>query len=292
MARETLNSGTAESRGVSLASIGAWLSVIAAIVVPIYGLSFTVLVVQLRATYKFDWPTSWYAASLASERLVAGVALAFLLSPGVLISLIGAALLAVALLVLARLAPLPRNGDWSRYRDYGWRKVLESFLFRRKDRVWNLLTLVQILTPVALILVNMQFGREWWRITTPILGTVTGSWGSVLMIRDLARGRPLPVRILRLLSLFYVYLLVTTAVQARILPPPLPPVELSDGTQGRLLGHSDGYWAIIVGPDAELRAVPEEPDKVTVRTRPSQPSGTPSVVSFPAPPTSTPRPSP
>ncbi len=64
--------------GLSLSSLGQVLSLAAAIVAPFYVIGFSILSLQIWNTYDFSIRTSWFIASLVSNKVVAGNAVAFL----------------------------------------------------------------------------------------------------------------------------------------------------------------------------------------------------------------------
>ncbi len=55
---------------LSLADVGVWLSLLAALAIPVYSLGLIALTAQIAFTYSLDYSTAWYAASLVPNKVV------------------------------------------------------------------------------------------------------------------------------------------------------------------------------------------------------------------------------
>lgn len=276
MAQEMTGLGKTERKSLSLATIGAWLSVLAAIALPIYGIGHLILVRQFSLAYNYSWPTAWYAASLVSKTQVVGVLLDFLDNPDVVIRLPIALVLAALLLGAVAL-----TRQWLQpeaITAIGWGNLLAVFKPRTKP-LW-----VGIVQVVFLLVVLGWLVRSAGLVeaTRALLGMGVIIFGILLAMLDYHRGLPLPVRLVRLVLILNLFLLFSLTIGTAPEKPTLPEVELATETgatvQGQLLSHVDGYWYIITSDDNTLRVLPDSTIKggtIPKRVPSAQVTGTP-----------------
>ncbi len=238
-----------------------------------YALGIVVLAIQLWATYRFDFATTWHAATLVPPNVVLGQGMRVLwyswfLLPALLFSLFVAARYRDPFPTPSSYAEAQQARERLRqYRLFGpiaakWplpkaeKRVLVIF------GAWIIVMLVLfgyqalIGQPLAALMGVLRFGVSL--VTTVVIGGVIMhviTQGHQQRLSRLSRS-------VRLFAVFYVFALLLVLLSGQLNTPPLTVVELEkDGVtteRGRLLSHGDGYWHLIAEPDGNIVSIRDE----------------------------------
>ncbi len=265
---------------LSLADVGVWLSLLAALAIPVYSLGLIALTAQIAFTYSLDYSTAWYAASLVPNKVVLGQGLRvvvvqpwyfLIILPSTVHNMWGvyrsSGRLVEARMEVAKIAGVREQLD-ARGHDDELGRQMQASLDRLKEMVeesprsrmpqglikWvGLLVVVMLLALMVLALV----ARDW--STTAGLLTTFVTTGTFLYVGTVFARRRIPFRWALPIAFLVVYAgaVLIAAVSAGLSEPPLPLVKISaqPPRQGQLLTHADGYWHILT--EGSLVVVPD-----------------------------------
>lgn len=163
---------------------------------------------------------------------------------------------------------------WKQYPRVG--PIIVKHLSRREQILYAFgagifISLFILLEPIVL-LVSGQPGAALISLFQQLAGILLtcGMFVGLVYVQDIGRrrGRSVLWRLSLTAVVFYVYLILLAAKDAKLNDPPLPRVELSQSgatVQGRLLSQGDGYWKLIVEPEGQIRYISEdEVDSATI----------------------------
>lgn len=256
--RHGVKRGTAPTRNLprkswssqlSLASLGVWIGVIAAVATPFYIFGIVVLTAQISRSYHLSYSTAWYAASLVPSIGILGVSLGIL--KGVWLYLAIQTVLGLFLL---------RFDNLDRFHDMTLRQYMARYRPSFRDK-WDILrtalVAVMVLAPVVLFILEFRNSHDWLRSATT---TLNSSWYVLLSMAMVGKKSP-KIRVLILFALMYAQAGLTTLTIRGIDIPRLPAVEMNqDATtkiQGQMLNHKDSYWYVLAHDPNRLVAIPD-----------------------------------
>lgn len=221
---------------ITLSTIGTWLSLAAAVTLPLYAVGYVALAAQIAAAHTADFSTAFYAASLVPDKVILGQGLrAFWTEPLLVLTF----LISVVVWNTDR-RPLPF--DFVRAALTGF----ERQHYKRRS-LWRFR--IGLAAFVALLILPEVFlGGPSVSLAPSVTGFLLGYvivWGRQL-------GFPRISYHLAAIMLIAVGMIAHLVLLADLEEPPLPQVVLQrDGgaasVSGRLVAHSHGYWHVLTG---------------------------------------------
>ncbi len=275
---------------LSLGDVGVWLSLLAALAIPLYSLGLIELTAQIAFTYELDYSTAWYAASLVPDKVVLGQGLRVVIAQPVYFATILVSLVtsirsyqrSAERWQEIRLEAAKISGVAEQLKAAGPDEELERQLRASLDRVDELAEesrqsrmprwFRKWFAPLFLVLWLVSFvlafiGRQW-SFVVPTLTTL-GASGLLLFVADVFARRRIPFRWTLPVTFLVAYAgaAIVAAVSAGLSEPPLPAVKIDaqPPRQGQLITHTDGYWHILTR--GALVAVPDSGVGSVVVTR-------------------------
>lgn len=247
----------------SLANIATVLSLLVAILGPLYVLGMLALWVELSENYTYDFTVAWYAASLIPKAVVLGHSAILLWEE-----------LPYFILLLFlhtrntrhfRVSVTPESDRAMRVKQ------------RRGGRL-RLLIKGSVITVLAILFFISLLNSRWtWsRFVSLGAGSISGLVSVLILWEGGPRNRPSLTRYLASLTVLYIGVIFITIFDAGLRKPPLPAIHLryeeSDAVitpiSGKLLSHSEGHWYVLAESEGNVLAIPDGSAKgVTISSR-------------------------
>lgn len=228
-----------------------------------------------RVAYKLDFVTAWYAASLASNKVILGVGVDHLRTNWYVILLF---------LVFIPLVFLPL---YRQYADELAKPAGEALQLERAEPLsqprqeansrsrTNMAPWAVVAVVSAVLVVLIGFVGHQWGILLAITVMIPVGIGANLLTGYGALRKGPPLRIAAEIALLlYIASVLASFLTGSSRALPLPPIEIPQESgsvlRGRLLNHADGYWHVLSNEQGGLVSIKDDNAKaVTIAPRTS-----------------------